>query len=315
MEAGTFNHVVERVLAAKTILEALDISTMDSVESSYKAAIRLIHPDKCKHPKAHDALVKLNSMIEDYRKNAKAEKTGKSYQSDAGIIRYKRKKLYFDDGDVSILSESFKKEKTLWMIANPHLQKYMVSENASTTWHGNLYTGSHEIKKVVFNEEVMPLMNNDYEEHHVRWILSRMLEFILLMHTGPKYVHAGMTPESIFVVPKTHGIIVLLYLHTTRLNAKMSTYSKWYKSWYPDTMFRTKMATPDIDIEMVKKTAVYLLGEHSGNASLLKKRNVSKPLVEFLLSYHNDSVKAYTDYRKMLDKNYEKKFYPLNYSF
>jgi hypothetical protein len=147
-------------------------------------------------------------------------------------------------------------------------------------------------------------------QEHVHWILSRMLEFSgYINRIG--FTHAGINPDSIYVCPENHGIICISFYHMTHLNIKMRTVCGNYEHFYPATLFTKKIATPDIDVELTKRTAVYLLGDSSGLGVKLRKTHDNK-LLNFLFQKHNDPIETFLEYRKFLENNFPKKFHILN---
>ena len=75
----------------------------------------------------------------------------------------------------------------------------------------------------------------------------------------------------------------------------------------------TQIATQDIDLELCKKIALYLLGDRSAAGTKLKRvPEVHQEILTFLLTKHQNEVEDYKQYRKLLSKNFEKKFYPLD---
>jgi len=114
-------------------------------------------------------------------------------------------------------------------------------------------------------------------------------------------------------VPETHGIIVISFYHMTHLDQQAKTISARYKMWYPTNLFMKKIATPDIDLELCKKIALYLLGDRSAAGTKLKRdKDVHQEILTFFLTKHQSNVDDYQTYRDLLSKNFEKKFYPLD---
>ena len=83
--------------------------------------------------------------------------------------------------------------------------------------------------------------------------------------------------------------------------------------WYPTDLFTKKIATEDIDLELCKKIALYLLGDRSAAGTKLKmSKDINQNVLNFLLTKHENKVDEFSQYRKILEKNFEKKFYVLN---
>jgi hypothetical protein len=82
--------------------------------------------------------------------------------------------------------------------------------------------------------------------------------------------------------------------------------------WYPTVLFTQKIATPDIDLELSKKIALYLLGDKSAAGTKLKMdKTINKEVLNFLLTKHQNHKDEFVQYRELLAKNFKKKFYPL----
>ena len=168
-----------------------------------------------------------------------------------------------------------------------------------------------EVLKATTMQRTMPLTHLNLPQHHVLWILSRMLE-VTAWFAQIGYVHGGINPESIWLAPEAHGINLGSFYHLTAVNSRLKTISAKYKNWYPTEIFKTKKATTTIDLELCKRTATYLLGDKSGVGISLKKTH-HPALVDFLLNTHDDAYKCYDAYRKLLKKNFKRKFHRLDY--
>ena len=129
-----------------------------------------------------------------------------------------------------------------------------------------------------------------------------MFEFILwLRQVG--YAHMGLNPTTVFVVPETHGIIVISFYHMATLGKKAETISAKYKMWYPTSLFTEKIATPDIDLELSKKIALYLLGDKSAAGTKLKMdKEVNQVVLAFLLTKHKNEKDEYGNTEKSWQK-------------
>jgi serine/threonine protein kinase len=160
------------------------------------------------------------------------------------------------------------------------------------------------------DKRAVPLSGLELPQEHVNWILSRALEFTAWLHSVG-YVHCGITPESVFVIPENHGIQICSFYHMKPIGSRVTTISAKYKNWYPPNLFSSKEATPNVDIELCKKTAICLLGDKSGSGIKLKKTHNEK-FMDFVIAQHYDSYDTFSQYRKLLKDNFEKKFYSLN---
>ena len=171
-----------------------------------------------------------------------------------------------------------------------------------------------EKDKLIINlkDRSIPLTGLKLEQIHVNWLFSRMFEYSLWLKQVD-FVHMGLNPTTVFVVPETHGIIIISYYHMTRLGKKAETISAKYKMWYPTNLFIKKIATEDIDLELSKKIALYLLGDKSAGGTKLKMdKSVNQQVLNFFITKHENKYDEFVQYRELLKKNFPKKFYQLN---
>ncbi len=160
---------------------------------------------------------------------------------------------------------------------------------------------------ITLKERCVPLSSlGVLPQTHVNWILSRMIEFIGYFHLKG-YAHCGINPDSVYIEPKSHGINVISFYHVTPIGEKLTTASGKYLHFYPEHVKTKKIATPDIDIELCKKTAIYLLGEKSGIGTPLRKTH-NNAFLDFISKNHTDAIECFKEYRTMIGRNFEKKF-------
>ena len=289
MEAKT---AIAAILKAKKIEDILDTSNM---KSEFDVLIKLVHPDRCSLPQAHDASSKLITLRDAFEK-------GRTYTDDIGQYHTNG---YFAEfsGESSFLKKSLANYTRLKSFKDPsslHFHRYLPETMEM----------KGDILHITFSQRAVPLYALQFPQEHVNWILSRMLECIAWF-SQIGYVHAGITPESIFVVPETHGIIFTSFYHMTEIDRPLTTISGKYRPWYPASTFDDKRAVPLIDIELAKKIAIGLMGDPSGSGVRLKKTHNSD-FVDFVIRQHEDAYDTFKQYRALLDKLFEKKFYPLD---
>ncbi len=290
--AKTPAQLIEQLLHTENIEEVIDLSNF---KESYNQLILQVHPDKCSLPQASEAAAKLNALKARYE-------DGVNYNDDAGAFNTNDYTVRFK-GKPEALKISFDNYARL------SSAKDKVSENINRYLPSKMVLEKGELL-VTFQERAISLIHLNLPQEHVNWILSRMLEFS--MYIGSRnYAHGGICPESIFIMPKSHGIQVASFYHMTRIGERVKTVSGAHKSWYPASLFDTKTATAKIDLELSKKTAIYLLGDKSGGGIKLKKTH-NEDFINFAATQHHNSAECYTKYREMLKANFETKFYPLN---
>jgi hypothetical protein len=272
----------------------------DDWKKEYLRYCKLIHPDACSHPKASDAMAIINHY-KDVLEN------GIGYIDEAGAFRVFEKRIEYEvtDANRKLITKSVENYKKLMAL----------HDKASENFHRYLPESMVlEKNKLTINlkDRTVPLTGQQLEQKHVNWLFSRMFEFVLWLRQID-YSHLGLNPTTVFVVPETHGIIIVSFYHMTVLGRKVQTISAKYKMWYPTNLFIYKTATPDVDLELAKKIALYLLGDRSAAGTKLKmSKDINQNVLNFLLTKHENHVDEFKQYRKLLEKNFEKKFYVLN---
>lgn len=272
----------------------------DDWKKLYLSYSKLIHPDFCNLSSAGDAMAKMNHY-KDILEN------GVQYADETGSFRAFEKRIEYvvTDANRKLLTKSVNNYKALMALhdkASENFKRYlpesMVLEKDKLT--------------INLKDRSVPLTGQKLPQYHVNWLFSRMFE-ISLWFNQIGYSHMGLNPTTVFVVPETHGIIVISFYHLTHLGKKAETISAKYKMWYPTELFMKKIATEDVDLELSKKIALYLLGDKSAAGTKLKMdKEVNQVVLTFLLTKHQSTKEEYKQYRDLLEKNFKKNFYPLD---
>lgn len=271
-------------MLAKSIKDLVDIS---NYKKQCNEIIMQIHPDICHESNSHDAFIKFESL-------KKLFDEGFIFTDDSGSVTIKENIVKFN-GDKAIIAKSVLNYNKIYKLANDNFKAYL--PNSFVGDEINTGENFYSLKDVILKEE------------HARWVLSRLLEFsAYLSQLG--YVHVGLNIDSFLINPKTHGLKVISFYHMRPINSKLETVSAKYRIFYPDSVFTNKKAEEKIDTELSKRTVCYLLGDKSGMGVKLRKE-ISSPLMNFLLRTDSSSIDAYLSYRKLLKDNYENKFYNL----
>lgn len=288
--------IIEKIIKSNKPQDIFD----SNWKTTYRNYSRLIHPDACWQPNASDAMAKMN-YYKDLLEN------GVQYTDEAGNFKVYEKQIIYQVTDIN--------RKLIQKSVNNYKLLKSKTDKASLDFHRYL-PKNMELKNdsltIILKDRAIPLTGQQLSQIHVNWLFSRMFE-ISLWFRNIGYSHMGMNPTTVFVVPETHGIILISFYHMNHLDQKAKTISARYKMWYPTNLFTKKIATQDIDLELCKKIALYLLGDRSAAGTKLKlDANVNQEILTFLLTKHQNEVEDYTQYRELLSKNFEKKYYPLN---
>lgn len=289
----TDQELISKILLAIKLEDILDVSNL---KDEYKAIAAQIHPDKCTLVEASKAMSILNYFMDENEK-------GKKYHDDLGEFRTNGYWVEYPHSDVKNFAWSLENYRLLMDLKHEDdlfFQKYM-PQAAKVASDGTV--------RFEFGKRAIPISGLVLAQEHVNWILNRLIEFSSFM-AQRGFQHCGFTPESIFIVPETHGIQVCSFYHLSRVGAKGGTVSGRYYNWYPQRLLDTRIVDTSIDVEMSKRIAAYLLGDTSGMGNKFKKTH-NEDFINFLTSCHNHPVKALHDYKAMLRKNFEKKFHSL----
>lgn len=288
----TAQEFITKIATATSVVHIFDLSNW---EAQYKTYSMLIHPDRCSLPDASIAMAKLNEF-KDKLEN------GQRLTDDAGEVTYFTNKVLFK-GEADLLTRSLNNYNNLRLLRDSnslHFQKYMPI-------HLSMKDG---VLQADLEKRAIPLTEMLLDQKHVNWVLSRLLEYCSwLEEVG--YVHGGINPESVFIIPENHGLQVCSFYHMAKTGNKAKTISGRYKNWYPSSLFREKTAEATTDIELAKKTAIYLMGDRSGSGVSLKKTH-DPAFTDFVISYHRNAHKAFFEYRAMLKAKSESKFHELS---
>ena len=268
-----------------------DIFSRFKFKKQYIDYLKQLHPDICSHPQATEAVSKINLF--------KKELEGlNELKDDSGALDVinEYEMAWPWQANQALVNKSYENYQKLLRFndkASIHFRQYL----PQLFWQGDSLRLKHP-------EPLVPLSGLRLPEKHVTWVLSRLLEFSAWLNQIG-FCHAGLSPESVAIVPKTHGIVILSFYHLCPLSEKLSTISKKYQNWYPHTVFSEKKAAPEIDLSLSQSIAIYLLGDPSGNGVKLKKTH--KPeLIDFLLQMHYKPYETFDAYRKLLLKLYGK---------
>lgn len=78
----------------------------------------------------------------------------------------------------------------------------------------------------------------------------------------------------------------------------MKTISKKYQSFYPVT----KIASPEVDVKLIKRTALWALGSKNGLGYTI---NTLPEIKEFLTSYDSDPWEAHQKFTKIISNHFD----------
>lgn len=274
-------------------------------QADYKILAKNLHPDVNKDKDAILAFTHLNNLKTDFEKGYVFRDESGEFRSNYLVHRWggnidllKKSKLNYDK--IIYLAKT-----NLNMQSFDHFMQYIPSK---LDFEGEELVYSSRDKCIPLSK-VIGLLPEAEKNKHVNWIFSRLIEFVTMLESL-EVIHAGLNPDSIFIIPETHGIKVTSFYHVC--TDRVKTINGKYKNYYPPYMFDTKEAGSYIDINLAKKTAICALGDISGSGVRLRSdTNINQNVLNFLMLFQRDAFNSMRIWREILDKNFIKEFVQL----
>jgi hypothetical protein len=286
------NALINKINKANKIEDVLKLANF---KTEFNNIVKQIHPDTCTDPGAVEATSKMNIWKNQYE-------NGRPFTDDAGVFKTNGYWVDFSSTlpNLNTSVDNYNMFQQLRSDADIHFKKYLPKE-CRTLNDGTC--------RFVFEKRAIPLSGLQLPQEHVNWVLNRLLEYIAYLSQSG-FVHGGLNPESVFIVPENHGIQVVSFYHLARKDRTIHTVSGRYMNWYPAQVLKTKTAAVVTDLECAKRIAAYLLGDASGNAVKLRKTH-NEDFINFLLTQHDNAYQCLTRYQTLLRKNFKTGFHSL----
>ncbi len=291
---------LERVLDAKWFPEICPTN------EEYKFLAKQLHPDLNHNPKAKEAFTHLNELKSAFEK-------GYEFKDESGEIR-SNYLLHRWLGDEKMLVASKSNYDKLIQVAEKDFDKasfshFMQYIPENLDFKGNELRFDTDQKCIPLSK-VIEWLPEEKRNKHTNWIYSRMIEFVSMLELLG-VTHAGLNPDSVFVLPETHGIKVVSFYHLCVETVK--TINGKYKNYYPQAVFDTKEAGSYIDIATAKKTAICALGDVSGSGVRLRSNpSINQNVLNYFLTSEKDAFKSMKIWREVLQHNFVKEFVVLD---
>lgn len=294
------NTIVDKIIKAKWYPDIC------RTPDEYKLLARRLHPDVCNDLSAHIAFARLTALKNEYEK-------GFVFQDEAGSYRTNYL-THCWDGDLELLKRSKANYDFMLRLAQnqfdtdsfDHFMKYVPS---NLTFKGDMlvYQSKH---RCIPMSKVISLLPEEERNKHINWIYSRMIEFVVMLERIG-FTHAGINPDSIFIIPETHAIKVATFYHATI--GRIKSINGKYKNYYPPQLFTHKEGGSYVDIQLAKKSAICGLGDSSGSGVNLKANPlINLNVLAYLMTPESVALPSMQTWRNILNMNFIKEFITLN---
>ena len=274
-------------------------------QEDYKILVKNLHPDVNNDTDAIAAFTHLNDLKNSFIKGYEFFDEAGKYSSN--YLEHRRM------GDNSLLRISKSNYDKIVHLArsnfdNKSFRHFMQYIPSNLNFEDDILVYHSQNKCIPLSKAIRLIPENEKGEH-VNWIFSRMIEFVSMLESLG-VTHAGINPDSVFILPESHGIKITSFYHVCI--DKVKTISGKYKNYYPTQMFDTKEAGSYIDICLAKKTAICCLGDVSGSGVRLRlEKNINKDVLNYLLTNDTEAFTSMRRWREVLNNNYVKRFVEL----
>jgi len=272
----------------------------------YKILAKRLHPDVCTDKNAIAAFAHLTALKQTFEK-------GFVFQDEAGIYRTNYL-MHRWEGDLNLLKKSKANYDFMLRLAHNHFdtssfEHFMKYVPTNLTFEDDVLVYRSQNRCIPMSK-VISLLKEEERNKHLNWMYSRMLEFIVMLE-ALGFTHAGINPDSVFIVPETHAIKVTSFYHATI--GDISSINGKYKNYYPAQLFTDKKGGSYVDIQLVKKCAICGLGDSSGSGVNLKANPlINLNVLTYLMTPESVALQSMQTWRSILDTNFIKEFITLN---
>ena len=188
------------------------------------------------------------------------------------------------------------------------VERYLphVAETIETS--DNLYAVVNKTDDLLLLRDVLEYFHGKIPIKHAMWVQSTLHNLLCyLQYAGLS--HNDISPDTYFVSPKHHsGALIGGWWYTTKYTSHLKIVPARSYAFLSPITKANKITTGVLDSELVRAIGRELLGDKAG-IRLAKNSSVPEPVSSFLMSVApKDHVQDYTEWRKVLDKSFEKRY-------
>ena len=294
------------------ILNAKYFSQICRDDADFKKLALLLHPDRCKDSRANEAFTHLNSLRDEFIK-------GRAYKDESGEFR-SNGFTHTWSGDTALLYKSYtnygKLMAAMKKVYNADDMKHWMQYFPDNYTYNNTVQFTTVERCYPLSYMLSGIENDPNKYKHINWVFSRMIE-VCVMLEDIGWSLLNFSPESVFILPDRHGILIPSYYYLTEYGKKVEFISGRCKYWYPSFLLRDKICQPGIDITLAQKLTISNLGDKSGSGVILKlNKEINSSVLSYLMKpartdLSNNSLESMKEWREILHNNFKSEFIKL----
>lgn len=274
----------------RTILNSTkpsDIFDPSNWKTQYKTWIKAVHPD-------HNATNEAREAFEILMRYKDILENGIQFKDELCEITFKDNIL------------TFKGPKDKLEMSKANYDSILTSVTGIDTFPRYLpekmYFDGDDLKVILSRRSIL-IHDLVLEEKHCRWVLNRLLEFSSITNVHGGWTHCGINPNSVLITPEDHGIQLVSFYHSVKVNDPMKSAIGLlpFRNWYPPEIFTSKRSNSTVDSEMSKRLCCYLLGDKSGTGANLRG-SMTNYIHDFLMEQGSLVQNDYIKYQELLNQ-------------
>lgn len=147
--------------------------------------------------------------------------------------------------------------------------------------------------------DVIEFYDRKFDPKHGAWVISRLYNLACFLKFSG-IVHSGISPKSIFISPEHHSVMLLGdWWYATKVNEHLVALPARTASLLSDRILTKKLATHEIDLELIRSVGREMLGDLNGS-KLLMDKSLPNALVSWARSPATND--AYIEYEQWQQK-------------
>jgi serine/threonine protein kinase len=290
---------IDKVFGAHRCEHVFHVAIADEVERDFRRIAGVIHPDKCNHPRAAEAMAQLNVFRDEALRKITDGTWGKDppkpkvtiktkldeyhdveplapgdlfdvYVGKSGRLHERKSviKLLRDPRDEDLAQAEWKNLQMLWTAPK-------VTDNADTFRKylprpietAKIAVGGKQRRANIFKlhegrvslRDVMDRYSSGIEPADMAWMFRRMLEALSWVHDNG-IVHGAVLPQHVLIGTADHSAKLVDWSYSVPVGSKVKAVVSRWKDAYPPEVLAKLPASPATDLFMAASIAKALMG-------------------------------------------------------